>query len=119
MQRDRNDRGNTLARERKRGGSIVWIFLFFVFCKLDLKESREDFCRRGGGWSFHIEEPKMEKAREPTVESPRQGIQRLRASEAERRVQLKTVIEIRRNSAVNRTRWANLYQYYKFVIKCL
>ena len=36
--------------------------------RLDLKESREDFCRRGRR-SVHVEGPKTEKAWEPTVES--------------------------------------------------
>ena len=34
-----------------------------------MKESREGFCRRGRGRSFHVEGPKSEKVREPTVES--------------------------------------------------
>ena len=54
--------------------------------RLHLKESREGFCRRGRGRSFHVEGPKTEKAREPTVESLVQGIWRLRVSETERRV---------------------------------
>ena len=37
--------------------------------RLDVKESREGFCRRGRGRSFHVEGPKTEKAREPTVGS--------------------------------------------------
>ena len=37
--------------------------------KFDLKESREGFCRRGRGRSFHVEGPKTERAREPRVES--------------------------------------------------
>ena len=53
--------------------------------RLDLKPM-ESFCRRGRGRSFHVEGPKTEKAREPTVESLEQGIRRPRASEAERRV---------------------------------
>ena len=36
--------------------------------------------------SFHVDGPKTEKAREPTVESLVRGIWRLRVSEAERRV---------------------------------
>ena len=52
----------------------------------DLKESREGFCGIGRGRSFHVEEPKMEKAQEPAVESLVQGIWRLRVSEAERRI---------------------------------
>ena len=36
--------------------------------RLDLNKSREGFCRRGRGRSFHVDGPKTEKAREPTVE---------------------------------------------------
>ena len=46
--------------------------------RLDLNESREGFYRRGRGRSFHVDGPKTEKAREPTVESLVQGIWRLR-----------------------------------------
>ena len=53
---------------------------------LHLNEPREDFSRRGRGRSFHVDGPKTEKAREPTVESLVRGIWRLRVSEAERRV---------------------------------
>ena len=41
---------------------------------LDLNESREGFCRRGRGRSFHIDGPKTEKAREPKGESLVPGI---------------------------------------------
>ena len=34
--------------------------------RLDLNESREGFCRRGRGRSFHVDGPKTEKAQEPT-----------------------------------------------------
>ena len=54
--------------------------------RLDLNESREGFCRRGRGRAFHVDGPKTEKAREPTVLSLVQGIWRLRVSETERRV---------------------------------
>ena len=37
--------------------------------KLHLNESREGFCRRGRGRSFHIDGPKTEKARESAVGS--------------------------------------------------
>ena len=57
-----------------------------TFFRLDLNESREGLCRRGRGRSFHVDGPKREKAREPTVESLVRGIWRLRVSEAERRV---------------------------------
>ena len=36
--------------------------------RLNLNESRENFCRRGRGRSFHVDGPKTEKAQEPTVE---------------------------------------------------
>ena len=55
--------------------------------RLHFNESREDFCRRGRGRSFHVDGPKTEKAREPTVESLVPEIWRLRVSETERRVQ--------------------------------
>ena len=35
--------------------------------RLDLNESREGFCRRGRGRSFHIDGPKTENEQEPTV----------------------------------------------------
>ena len=54
--------------------------------RLDLNESREGFCRRGRGRSFHVDGPKIEKALEPTVESLVQRTWRLRISEAERGV---------------------------------
>ena len=67
----------------------TWQFYNFgkrnVF-RLDLNESREGFCRRGRGRSFHVDGPKTVKAREPTVESLVRKIWRLRISEAERRV---------------------------------
>ena len=51
-----------------------------------MNKSREGFCRRGRGRSFHVDGPKTEKAREPTVYNPVRVIWRLRVSEAERRV---------------------------------
>ena len=54
--------------------------------RLHLNESREGFCRRGRGRSFHVDGPTIEKAREPTVESLVRGIWRLRVSEPDRRV---------------------------------
>ena len=54
--------------------------------RLNLNESRDGFCRGGRGRSFHVDGPKTEKAREPTLESLVRGIWRLRVSEAERRV---------------------------------
>ena len=57
--------------------------------RLQLSESREGFCQRGRGRSFHVDGPKTEKAREPTVESlvRKIWILMLRMSEAEWRVQ--------------------------------
>ena len=44
--------------------------LFFLMqenaLRLELKESREGFCRRERGMSFQIEGPKTENAQEPT-----------------------------------------------------
>ena len=54
--------------------------------RLNLNESSDGFCRRGRGRSFHVDGPKTEKAREPTVDSLERGIWRLTVSEAERRV---------------------------------
>ena len=51
-----------------------------TFFSLHLNESREGFCRRGRGRSFHVDGPKTEKAREPAVGSLMRGIWRLRAS---------------------------------------
>ena len=51
-----------------------------------LNESREGFCQRGRGRSFHVDGPKTEKAKEPTAESLVRGILRLRVSVVERRV---------------------------------
>ena len=51
-----------------------------------MNESREGFCQKGRGRSFHVDGPKTEKAQEPTVESLVQGIWRLTVSEAEWRV---------------------------------
>ena len=42
--------------------------------RLDLNESREVFCQRGRGRSFHVDGPKTEKAREPAVKSLVGGI---------------------------------------------
>ena len=74
----------TAAQNRKHGRSTV-LGKGNVF-RLHLNESREGFCQRGRGRSFHVDGPKMEKAREPTAESLVQGIWRLRVSEEEQRV---------------------------------
>ena len=37
--------------------------------RLDFNESRERFCRRGRGRSFHVDGPKTKKVQGPTVES--------------------------------------------------
>ena len=42
----------------------VYCFGKINVLRFDLKESREGFCRRGRGMSFHVEVPKTEKARE-------------------------------------------------------
>ena len=57
-----------------------------MFLDYILNESREAFCRRGGGSLVQVDGPKTEKAREPAVESMVRGIWRLIVSEAERRV---------------------------------
>ena len=44
---------------------------------LHLNESREGFCWRGRGGSFHVAGMKTEKEREPAVESLVRGIWRL------------------------------------------
>ena len=67
------------AQNVKHGRPII-LRKRFVF-KFDLKESTESFCRRGRGRSFHVEEPKTEMVREPTVESLVRGIWRLRVSD--------------------------------------
>ena len=54
--------------------------------RLHFNESRESFCQRGRGRSFHVVGLKMEKAQESTVESLVGGIWRLRVYEAEQRV---------------------------------
>ena len=72
------------ARNRKHGRSTI-LGKISIF-RLYLNESREGFWRRGRGRSFHVDGPKTEKAREPTVESLVRGIWSLRVSEAERRV---------------------------------
>ena len=64
------------------GGGIV-LTKINVF-RLNLKDSREDFVRRGRGKTFHVEGPETEKAGEPKVESLVRGIWRLREPEAER-----------------------------------
>ena len=40
-----------------------------------MNESREGFCRRGRGRSFHVDGPKSEKAREPAVESDSRNLE--------------------------------------------
>ena len=69
--------------------------------RLDLKQSREGYFRRGRGRTFPVDGPKTEKAPEPKVESLVLGIWRRRESKTVRRgcVKLKTVTEIRRSSA--------------------
>ena len=94
--------------ERKR-----WQLYYFGqrnVLRLGPKESREGFCRRGRGRSFHVEAPNIilkkhpKKPQEPTVESLARGIWRLRVSEVDRRVRDGVWTwqpEIRRSSARN------------------
>ena len=49
-----------------------------------MNKSREGFCRRGRGRSFHVDGPKTEKAREPTVES---GVRNLEAESMKSRAE--------------------------------
>ena len=53
------------------GGVQFWESNIF---RLDLNESREGFCQRGRGRSFHADGLKTEKVGEPTVNSLVQGI---------------------------------------------
>ena len=69
----------------------------FVF-KFELKESRESFCRRGRGRSFHVEGPKTEKG--AGTSSGKSGTKNLeaesirsRAESTGRCVKLKTVTD--------------------------
>ena len=48
---------------------MTGLLLFMKRNILRFKESREGFCRTGRGRSFHVDGPKTEKVREPTVES--------------------------------------------------
>ena len=73
----------TAARTKKR---LVYILGKRNVFMLHLNESREGFCRRGRGMSFHVDGPKTEKARELAVDSLVRRIWKLRVSEAERRV---------------------------------
>ena len=52
--------------------------------RVHFNESREGFCRKGRGRSFHADGPKIEKAQKPTVESLARGIRRLRVLEADK-----------------------------------
>ncbi len=62
----------TAARNRKHLRSTVLMYRnvlgYILGFRLHFNESREGFCRRGRGRSFHVDGPKTEKAREPTVE---------------------------------------------------
>ena len=57
QQREREKHGRSTARQKER-------------LRLDLNESREGFCRRGRGKSFHAEVQKTEKAREARCTDP-------------------------------------------------
>ena len=50
--------------------------------RLDLNESRNGFCRRGRGSSFHVDGQKTEKEREPTINTDR----RRRRRQQEKRI---------------------------------
>ena len=68
--------------------------------------------------SIHVEGPKTEKVRQPTVKGLVQGIWRLRVSEAEPRVQegkVKTVTETRQSSACDTFIAESVY----LVVNCL
>ena len=67
-----------------------------------LNESREGFCRRGRGRSFHVDGSETEKVREPIVENLVLGICmdiRSRAETTGGCVKLKTITAIRWSSA--------------------
>ena len=76
--------------------------------RLNLNESRKAFCQRGRRRSFHVDGPKTQKAREPTmdIESGAKNLEaesiRSRAESTRGCVKLKTVTEIRRSSARDR-----------------
>ena len=72
--------------ERERECVCMYNFRKRNAFRSDLNESREGFCRRGMRRSFHVDGPKTEKAREPTVGCLVRGIWRLRVLEMERRV---------------------------------
>ena len=78
-------------------------------------ESRECFCRRERGISFHVDGPKTEKAREPTVESLVRGLNleaesiRSRVESTGGCVKLKTVTEIRWGSARDTFKTESVY----------
>ena len=99
-------------RNRKYGRSTVLgkdVFLGFQ------NESRECFCRRDRGMSFHVDGPKTEKAREPTVESLVRGLNleaesiRSRVESTGGCVKLKTVTEIRWGSARDTFKTESVY----------
>ena len=80
-------KGKVIPRRGTENGKHGYSFGKRNVLRFDLNESREGFCRRGRGRSFHVDGPKTEKAREPAVESLVRRIWRLRVSEAERKVQ--------------------------------
>ena len=74
--------------------------------RLDFSESREGFCQKGRGRSFHVDGLKTEKAwgtnsGESGVKNLEAESIRSRAESMGRFVKLKTVTEIRRSSARN------------------
>ena len=61
--------GSKLRPEMDEDSSIVQKHGNRNVLRFDLNESREGFCWRGRGRSFHVKGPKSEKAWEPTAES--------------------------------------------------
>ena len=62
-----------ISTEQKKTWQVYNFGKINVF-RLQLNEPRECFCRTGKGRSFHADGPKIEQAREPTVESLVRGI---------------------------------------------
>ena len=88
---NKNLRWMKTAEQKRKHGNQVYILwnVFRLQFRLQFNESREGFCQRGRGRSFHVDGPKTETAREPTVESLvwKIWMLMLRMSEAEWRVQ--------------------------------
>ena len=65
----------TAVQNIRHGRSIIWGKEMFY--RLHLNESREGFCGKGRGRSFHVDGLKTEQAQEPAVESLVPGFWRL------------------------------------------